>query len=367
MLKKCRDPDYAPPGMAEPMERKARLQPSVRDITGAIDSFRRHCPIKGKLCVATMSPAQFRRKARGLYNEIKAHAALVGQADLGFGYKYFQTCLSSHTLERLRREAVRNRYASESPEDQFEMALEHLCDEEDKEKLQRDFEDKLDFLRRKRYHYVDVIHRQFSELLLEFAGLRFSHTNKLRYFRRLLVGHRLYDRFIAPLNGFRPYDVDELVKFLRPLEESYYKFTAHPLHANASTVTGPAVQRECVHFKRGKCKYGDKCKFLHIKQNVQSKKVSKKYMPEQLSRMKTQDCRLFQKGKCHYGDKCKFLHNAGSLKPVGGAPVGLASHTCEESADAPKQNMEASLLQVNSQSLPNLIKESERRHYERDP
>eukprot|EP00466_Bigelowiella_natans_P013596 jgi/Bigna1/88883/estExt_fgenesh1_pg.C_390145 len=66
------------------------------------------------------------------------------------------TCPSSRALERLRREAVRNAHASESPETQFEMALQHLCDEEDEEKLQRDFEDELDFLRRKRHRCVDV-------------------------------------------------------------------------------------------------------------------------------------------------------------------------------------------------------------------
>ena len=38
VMKKCRDPDCAPPGMVDRMERKAKLQPSVRDIAGAIDS-----------------------------------------------------------------------------------------------------------------------------------------------------------------------------------------------------------------------------------------------------------------------------------------------------------------------------------------
>jgi len=80
-IKKCGGPHRAPPGMVDTMERKAKLQPSVRDVAGAIDSFRRHCPVKGELCVATVSPAQFRGSARGLCDEIKAHAALVGQAD----------------------------------------------------------------------------------------------------------------------------------------------------------------------------------------------------------------------------------------------------------------------------------------------
>eukprot|EP00466_Bigelowiella_natans_P002611 jgi/Bigna1/147227/aug1.133_g21935 len=343
-LEKSRDPDCAPPGMLETKERKAKQQPFVRDVAGAVDSFRRHCPIKGKLCVATVSPPQFRRKARGLCNEIEARAASVGQTDLGFGCECFQTCLSSHVLERLRREAARNRHDSETPEGQFEMALEHPCDEEDKDKLQRDFEDELDFLRRKRCRCVDAMHRQFGELVLEFAGPRFGHANKLR-----------------------PHDVDELVECLRPLEESCCDFEAHPLHSNASTVTGPAVQRECVHFKRGKCNHGDKCKLLHVKQNTSSEQKTKKCTQEQLDGMKNQDCGLCLKGKCHRGDKCKFRHGAGSLEAAGGVPVGLPSHTCEESADAPRQNVEASLLQINSQSLPELIKESEQRHCERDP
>eukprot|EP00466_Bigelowiella_natans_P001293 jgi/Bigna1/139163/aug1.49_g13871 len=324
-FKKSRDPDRAPPGTLETKERKAKQQPSVRDITGAIDSLRRHCPIKGKLCVAAVSPPQFRRKARGLCDEIKARAALVGQTDLGFGCKRFQTCSSSRALERLRREAVRNRCDSETPEDQFEMALEHPCDEEDKDELQRDFEDELDFLRRKRHRHVDATHRQFSELTLE------------------LLGHVLV------------------------VLTSCGAFSACWQAINHATVAGPAVQRECVHFKRGKCDHGDECKLLHTKQQTTSEQKSRKCTLEQLDGMKSQDCLLHLKGKCHRGDKCKFRHGAGSLEAAGGVPVGFSSHTCEESADAPKQNTEASLLQVNSQSLPELIRESEQRHRERDP
>ncbi|MEM1008202.1 MAG: zinc finger CCCH domain-containing protein, partial [Myxococcota bacterium] len=185
------------------------------------------------------------------------------------------------------------------------------------------------------------------------------------------MGHRLCDEFIAPLNGHHPNDVDDLVGHLRPLEESHYKFAAHPLHSNASTFAGPAVQRECIHFEKGKCECGDKCKFLHTKQqngnHHDTGRASKNCTKEQLVKMKTQDCRLHLKGKCHHGDKCKFRHDAGKLQAVGGAPVGLSSHTCEESADAPRQNVEASLLQVNSQALPRLIRGSEQRHCDRDP
>ena len=83
--------------------------------------------------------------------------------------------------------------------------------------------------------------------------------------------------------------------------------------------------------------------------------------------MKNQDCGLHLKGECHRGDKCEFRHDAGSLDAAGGANAGSASHTCQEAVDAPKQNVEASTLQVNSQSLPKSMKESERRHCERDP
>eukprot|EP00466_Bigelowiella_natans_P006926 jgi/Bigna1/69966/fgenesh1_pg.10_\ len=64
VLKKSGDPDCAPPGVLETKERKAEQQPSVRDIAGAIDSFRRHCPIEGKLCVA--SKCTFWRFVAGL-------------------------------------------------------------------------------------------------------------------------------------------------------------------------------------------------------------------------------------------------------------------------------------------------------------
>mmetsp|Transcript_5988 Transcript_5988/g.9305 ORF Transcript_5988/g.9305 Transcript_5988/m.9305 type:complete len:231 (-) Transcript_5988:27-719(-) len=46
-MKKRGDPDRAPPGMVDRMERKAKLQPSVRGVAGAIDSFRRHCLLAG--------------------------------------------------------------------------------------------------------------------------------------------------------------------------------------------------------------------------------------------------------------------------------------------------------------------------------
>jgi hypothetical protein len=51
---------------------------------------------------------------------------------------------------------------------------------------------------------------------------------------------------------------------------------------------------ECLGFLKGKCTYGEKCKFLHV--GVDSKGN------------KRQVCLGFSKGRCTYASKCKFLH-----------------------------------------------------------
>lgn len=45
----------------------------------------------------------------------------------------------------------------------------------------------------------------------------------------------------------------------------------------------------CPHFLRGRCKFGDRCKFEH-------------------SHPRRQVCSYFMNGRCKFGDRCKFEH-----------------------------------------------------------
>lgn len=50
----------------------------------------------------------------------------------------------------------------------------------------------------------------------------------------------------------------------------------------------------CKFFRKGKCKYGDECRFIH-NNHVEEKTSSA--------------CKFFVRGNCKYGDGCRFIHN----------------------------------------------------------
>ncbi|KDQ53395.1 hypothetical protein JAAARDRAFT_434453 [Jaapia argillacea MUCL 33604] len=69
-------------------------------------------------------------------------------------------------------------------------------------------------------------------------------------------------------------------------------------------------QTLCVFFKKGKCKYGEECRFRHDVSEMDSVGVgSKKQRPVPIS-SPSQTCNYFSKmGKCRYGTACRYRHD----------------------------------------------------------
>jgi len=123
---------------------------------------------------------------------------------------------------------------------------------------------------------------------------------------------------------------DLLIEFsglgLRPFEEGYYR--AMPVRSNVAGLPVGKIQKECNHFKKGRCQYGNRCKFLHVQDGFQKNKP--KFTEEQLKQMKLQDCKLFKTGYCRFGNKCKFKHAVGQGAILHKSTPGLATHACED-------------------------------------
>lgn len=70
----------------------------------------------------------------------------------------------------------------------------------------------------------------------------------------------------------------------------------------------------CKYFAKGKCNKGEKCAYRHVnpQKNVVSNKNSRSIVPElrksQPVRKLSTICRYFSNGNCKYGNSCKYLH-----------------------------------------------------------
>jgi len=63
--------------------------------------------------------------------------------------------------------------------------------------------------------------------------------------------------------------------------------------------------RQCKHFLKGSCRFGDKCGFSHLNT-----------VNERPDLHKTRMCFKFEKGCCRKGDKCQFAHGLSELKLI---------------------------------------------------
>eukprot|EP00746_Dinoflagellata_sp_MGD_P035421 gnl/MRDRNA2_/MRDRNA2_18473_c0_seq1.p1 gnl/MRDRNA2_/MRDRNA2_18473_c0~~gnl/MRDRNA2_/MRDRNA2_18473_c0_seq1.p1 ORF type:complete len:293 (+),score=35.20 gnl/MRDRNA2_/MRDRNA2_18473_c0_seq1:70-948(+) len=63
--------------------------------------------------------------------------------------------------------------------------------------------------------------------------------------------------------------------------------------------------RQCKHFLRGSCRYGDKCGFAHSDS-----------VKDRPNLVKTKMCARFEKGLCDKGAKCHFAHSQTELRQI---------------------------------------------------
>ena len=68
------------------------------------------------------------------------------------------------------------------------------------------------------------------------------------------------------------------------------------------------AQKVCFDFLRGKCKWGDKCRFAHVNTKEAREHGSSAASLEAYA-SSTTVCRDFQKGSCKRGESCRFVHS----------------------------------------------------------
>ena len=88
--------------------------------------------------------------------------------------------------------------------------------------------------------------------------------------------------------------------------------------------TSKAEKKECIVWKNtGKCKFGDRCRFVHGNPPAAPKSSpTPKPKASPASSSQPQECLAWKKnGKCRFGDKCKYAH-VGDAKQAASQPQG---------------------------------------------
>ena len=87
---------------------------------------------------------------------------------------------------------------------------------------------------------------------------------------------------------------------------------------------GRQGRQVCMLFQKGKCKFGERCKYEHTKDPKASSRERSPNRPKSGSREREKSnskdtsnipCVFYAKGTCRNGDKCKFLHKDKSASP----------------------------------------------------
>jgi hypothetical protein len=98
-----------------------------------------------------------------------------------------------------------------------------------------------------------------------------------------------------------------------PLSTSLPEFspsTSPPLSdSSASSGQDSNTPKVCPFFLKGDCRYGDRCRNMHVKltPNVSNKK--KLINEESLEKFSRIPCKYYRQGHCPFGDACYYLHS----------------------------------------------------------
>ena len=89
-------------------------------------------------------------------------------------------------------------------------------------------------------------------------------------------------------------------------------------------VDGAGKARECFFHKKGTCRNGATCPFLHTDGGAASAKAAAKKKTEKAD-SKKEFCPYFAKGSCRYGDACTKSHGTGSPRATSPKAKGRAA------------------------------------------
>jgi len=253
----------------------------------ALESFGRAIKVKAQsLDPAKTYTANFRRVARDLESKIKGHVQLLGTS-MEWGYNYFRASLSLAARKRI--DDYFGEELGEEPdyEERLNEAVRYLCDETSESKFRRNYEDEFRRLERKNYKFVDTMSSSYVRLRSWFPGIKPDFEDQRLDFERLLKKHRFAKELqLAMLDVSFNGDYDSMVSFLRQREK---------ILAESFLPKAPYVQKKkwevssvCTEYLMGRCKKGKDCHKKHEGKPI---------------------CRFFyKKGTCRFGDKCKYRH-----------------------------------------------------------
>jgi hypothetical protein len=86
-----------------------------------------------------------------------------------------------------------------------------------------------------------------------------------------------------------------------------------------------STKNVCYDYQKGKCKFGDNCRFLHEEQRTSIKdggkgrkgkidgkgKTRRMFTKEEREKMAKEECQEYKEGRCNFGERCFRIHEEG--------------------------------------------------------
>lgn len=128
-----------------------------------------------------------------------------------------------------------------------------------------------------------------------------------------------------------PYSDDESqsCKKPRPSEANASSEMNLPVHSSNVGMRFDA-QEPCYLFSKGRCTYGERCRYVHVIGNVKEIEGERgQWAVNQRRTEKVNFCQFFVGGRpCTYGNKCRFLHETGGNNNDGSGMGRESSAIC---------------------------------------